>query len=564
MSPEVGRVLAAVLLAACAMAQEEWVRVRSGPFEVLAPGNERVAQEALGQLEQFRYVFGRVLSREDLFLPWPLRVVALRRTRNVEAPTPPRMGRDSFIASLIAETHPSPEWLRACGRLLLDANTRRLPPEIEEGLLDYYSMIRIQGVRVTLGQAPPQPNANWALIHMLSLHPDYYGKLRPLLYNLEQGLEPEPAWKNAVGKTPEQTRKEASAWLGAGQFSTETISGRALNPRTDFRPEPLEPPAGLIAMADLRFGQGRLEEARKLYEAVLKAHPASLEAREGLALTALAAGDRDRARPHLEAAVQAGSRNARVWLEAARNEPDSTKALDWLRKAAALNPRWDQPHRLLAERESDPSRRIESLTKAAQLSPRDAALWRALAEAQEGAGDYRAAARSWSAAEQAATDETERTQIRQMRRTLDERRREAEAAARRREAEEKERELARLKEEALRRIREAEAKANRDAGPPPAKVEPWFETPRLAHRVQGRLRQVDCLRGAARLVIETTDGKITRLAVRDPSQVVVLGGGQLELVCGPQRQPRSVIIEYFPKNDAKLGTSGEVATIEYR
>ena len=151
-----------------------------------------------------------------------------------------------------------------------------------------------------------------------------------------------------------------------------------------------------------------------------------------------------------------------------------------------------------------------------------------------------------------------------MRRTLDERRREAEAAARRREAEERERELARVKEEALRRIREAEAKANREAGPPPAKVEPWFEAPRPEHRIEGRLRQVDCLRGVARLVVETAGGKTTRLAVRDPSRVVVLGGGKLELVCGPQKQPRSVIIEYFPNNDAKLGTSGEVATIEYR
>jgi len=564
MSHEVRRALPTLLLAVCTAAQENWIRVRSGPFEALSPGNERAAQEALGQLEQFRYALGRVLSREDLSLPWPLRVVLMRRARSVEAPTPPRMGRDSFVASLVAETHPSPEWLRACARLFLEANTRRLPADIEEGLLDYYSMVRIEGVRLTVGRPPQQPNAHWALIHMLSLHSDYYGKLRPLLYNLQQGLDAEPAWKNAVGKTPEQVRKEASAWLAAGQFNTETVSGRAINPRTDFRPEPLDPPAGQIAMADLRLGQGRLDQAQGLYEAVLKAHPAAVEAREGLALTALAAGDRQRARGHLEAAMQAGSRNARVWLEAARSETDAAKALERLRKATALNPGWAEPHRLLAERESDQDRRIEALARAGQLAPREAALWRALAEAQESKGDYRAAGRSWAAAEQAATDEAEREQIRQLRRTLDERRREAEAAARRREAEEKERELARLKEEALRRIREAEAKANREAGPPPAKVERWFETPRPTHRVQGRLRQVDCLRGVARLVIESADGKATRLAVRDPSRIVVLGGGKLELVCGPQKQPPSVIIEYFPENDAKLGTSGEVATIEYR
>ncbi|MGC8792139.1 MAG: tetratricopeptide repeat protein [Bryobacteraceae bacterium] len=558
------RVLAWLSVCWLAMAQERWVQVRSGPFQVLWSGGERQAQEALSQLEQFRYALGRVLSREDLRLPWPLRVVLLRRTRTLEAPLPPRMGRDSYMASLIAEGHPSPEWLGECARLLLEANTQRLPEDVEEGLLDYYSTVRIEGSRLTVGLPPAKPKPSWALIHLLSLHPDYYGKLRPLLYNLQQGLDPEPAWRNALGKTPEQIRREAAAHLAAGQFASETVSGRALNPRTEFRPEVLEAPAGQLALADLRLAQGRSREARALYESVLKAHPGSAQAQEGLGLLALAGGDRAAARQHLEAAMAAGSRNARVWLEAARAEEDPAKALPMLRKAAALNPAWPAPLRLLAERETDAERRIKALSAAVQLAPREAALWRALAEAQEKAGDYRAAARSWAAAEQASRDEAERAGIREIRRTLDQRRREAEEAARRREAEEKEREVARVKEETLRRIREAEAKVNRDAGPPPANVVPWFETERPSARVQGRLRQVDCLRGALRLVIESRDGKLVRLLVRDPSRVVVVGGGQLEFACGPQKQPRAVTIEYFPKPDAALGASGEVATIEYR
>ena len=78
------------------------------------------------------------------------------------------------------------------------------------------------------------------------------------------------------------------------------------------------------------------------------------------------------------------------------------------------------------------------------------------------------------------------------------------------------------------------------------------------------MRQIDCLRGAARLVVESADGKLTRLVIRDPSKVVVLGGGRLELACGSQKQPRTVVIEYFPKADAALGVIGEVATIDYR
>ncbi|MCS7314380.1 MAG: hypothetical protein RMI94_04355 [Bryobacterales bacterium] len=564
MCGEVRRLLFWLAVLSPLSAQERWSRVRSGPFEVLSRAGERAAQETLGILDQFRYIFGRELSREDPRTVWPVRVLLVRRGRDAEPAYPPALGRDSFVASLQADVHPTPQWLRVLARILLEANTRPMPRDLEEGLLDFYAQVRIEGNRLRLGMPPPSPTIGWGLVHMLSLHPDYRGKLRPLLYNLQQGLDPEPAWRNATGKRPEQVREEASQWLAQGRLAEETISGRVLDPRTDFRVETADPPAGEIALADLRLAQGRLAEAARLYEAVLARHDGSAEAREGLALTALAAGDAAAARRHSETAIAKGSSNARVWVEAARAETDATKAVAMLRKAAALNPNWAEPLRLLAERLSDPRLRLEALGAAAKLAPRDAGLWRTLAEAQEQAGDYRAAARSWMAAEQASLEEAERARIREIRRTLDARRLEAEAAARRREAEEKERELARLKEEALRRIREAEARANRDAGPPPANVVPWFETERPPGRVQGKLRQVDCLRGVARLLIETADGKQTRLAVRDPSRVVVLGGGKLELTCGPQKAPRTVIIEFHPRQDAALGTAGEVATVEYR
>jgi len=544
-------------------AQDRWSCVRSGPFEVFSQAGERAAQDTLGRLEQFSFVLGRTLSREQLSLPWPLRVLVWRQGRTAEPPAPPALGRDSFVASVVADVHPSPQWLRICARMLLEANTRRLPAGIEEGLLDYYSMVKIEGVRVTVGQPPLHPSLDWAVIHLLSLHPDYYGKLRPLLYNLEQSLDPEPAWRNATGKTADEIRKEAAAYLGSANFSVETVSGRPMNPRADFRPQPVDPGSGGLLLADLRLSQGRTAEARALYEAVLKSRSGAPEPQEGLALAALAAGEEREGLKHLQAALTSGTRNARIWLEAARREPDRGKASAMLRKAAELNPGWAEPLRLLAEREPDANKRLQALNAAARLAPRDAALWRALAEAQESAGDFRSAARSWAAAEQAAPDEATRAEFRRMRRSLDERRREAEALARKREAEQKERELARVKEEAIRRIREAEARANREAGPPPAKVEPWFEGPRPPARVEGRLRQVDCLRGVARLVIETPGGRQTRLAVRDPAQVVVLGGGKLELVCGQQKPVRTMVVEYFPKADAALGTSGEVATVDY-
>jgi len=45
--------------------------------------------------------------------------------------------------------------------------------------------------------------------------------------------------------------------------------------------------------------------------------------------------------------------------------------------------------------------------------------------------------------------------------------------------------------------------------------------------------------------------------------VAILGAGGQTLGCGRQT-PRPVSIAYFPKPNVRLGTAGEVATIEFQ
>jgi hypothetical protein len=66
-----------------------------------------------------------------------------------------------------------------------------------------------------------------------------------------------------------------------------------------------------------------------------------------------------------------------------------------------------------------------------------------------------------------------------------------------------------------------------------------------------------------RLVIHGEDGNTTRLLMRDPGKIVVMGTDQLAFACGPQKPARRVAVEYFQKPDAKLRSDGDVATIEY-
>jgi len=109
------------------------------------------------------------------------------------------------------------------------------PPPSESGLEDFYSTAQASGTKVTLGQPPPpaQRNLDWARITSSSVDPAYSGKLRVVLYNLQQGADPEPAFRNAIGKTPADLDRQVQAYLAAGNFQTIAIGGRALDPRSD-------------------------------------------------------------------------------------------------------------------------------------------------------------------------------------------------------------------------------------------------------------------------------------------------------------------------------------------
>ena len=85
-------------------------------------------------------------------------------------------------------------------RLFLQSNTARMPPAFEHGLVEFFSTLTVSGIRITAG-APPQPDLDWARIHLLVTDPEYFGKLRVLLYNLRKGVAEEPAYRNAFGKS---------------------------------------------------------------------------------------------------------------------------------------------------------------------------------------------------------------------------------------------------------------------------------------------------------------------------------------------------------------------------
>ena len=231
-------------------------------------------------------------------------------------------------------------------------------------------------------------------------------------------------------------------------------------------------------------------------------------------------------------------------------------------KAAIANPKWAAPVFEMARKEPDLLKRIDLLKKAATLAPRNASYWRPLAETQESQKLFPDAAKSWAAADRAAVNDEERAAFHSARLNLDQQRLDFAAAEKKRIADEKQRELDRLRDEAMVKIRAAEAKVNRPLEPG-QKVEEWWDGTQPTATLKGKLERVDCLAGMARIAVRADDKKLMQLLIRSPGKIVIEGGGDKTLGCGPQRPPRNISVGYFPKSDAKTATSGEAALIEF-
>ncbi len=550
------------------LARERWLRLGSGPFEVVTNAGEGEARRLIQHLEQVRTALARLLGKEELVPVWPIRIVLLESPRQVaalgSAPTL-ALARDAYTGVAPKGPLPAP-LLQGCVRVLIEDGTRRLPRELDEGLAALFSTAELEGSsRVVVGRPPPERGRNWAKAHWLVVPPDHYGKLRVLVRNLEQGVPEDAAYRNAFAAGPADVERQVARYLTGGQFGTVALSGRPLDPEKEITVTRAERGFGLAVLADLPAAiRERVEQARRGYEEVLRIAPGSTEALEGLGLVAFESGEREEAGRRLAEAVARGSLNARVHLALALLEPDAAKAQAALAQAARLNPRWARPHREMARRQTDARKKLELLQRAASLEPRNPEYWLALAEAHREHKNFREAARAWAAAEQAAPDEASRLRIRELRAQEEVRRKQEEEAERLRAAEEKRRELERLKEQAMASIQAALEKANQANPPAPAgKVEPWWDDPRPRQKAEGMLERVDCLGKQARLVIQTATGKPLRLLIREPSAVVVLGGGDRTLSCGPQRGNRKIRVEYVVQTDSRLATAGEALLIEF-
>ncbi len=539
-------------------AAEDWIRIgapEKAGFEVLTTAGAHAGRETLVRFEQFRHALGWITGKADLRGDLPVRVILFRKSQDARGwPEGVTVARDRGAIVLAAGAPPSREVLRATARLLLETGLERMPQPLETALTALMSTLNVSGIRITIGRPvpPAERTREWARLQMLATSPEYAGRMRILFSNIRKGVDEETSYRNAFEKSRQEIDRELDRYVAAGQFQTNPVSSRPMAEK-DFPEKPVGAESIRLALADLLVEA----KSRPLYEAAVAAKAFAAEANEGLGLLDLQGGRNAEARARFAAAIGGGVTGTRAYIEYARLETDREKAVAALEKAIKLNPKSAEAHFLLGG--------VEHLKTAAALDPRRADYWQALAEVQLHAGDFGSAAKAWRSAEQASTTDEQRKRMQAARLAIEAQRLDWEAAEKKRVAEEKEREIRKLKDEAISEIRALEAKANQGKSPGERgkDVVEWWDGPNGPASAAGNLTQVDCIARQFRLVIETADGKPVRLAVREPAKITIIGSGEQTLGCGRQK-PRAVLVGYFPKPDAKLGTAGDVATIEFK
>src|SRR5437899_7162460 len=183
-------------------------------------------------MEQLRHVLGTMLgkgglTKSELETTWPIDVVLFSNAREYgphALPAPFVPGGSAILSAWSADTPMPRDWLRALTRMLINENAGRMPEAIEDALCDLFSTIKVNATHVMIGaplpqgELPPERQRAWAKMQLVVTNPDYSGKTRVYLNNLQGGGDEAMATRNALGTTARKTNGQVDEYLLAGKF----------------------------------------------------------------------------------------------------------------------------------------------------------------------------------------------------------------------------------------------------------------------------------------------------------------------------------------------------------
>src|ERR1035437_5295897 len=260
-------------------AEDHGVKFPWGPFEVLTHAGARAGRETIVRFEEFRHALGEIVGEPDLQTPVPVRILVFRNAKGWASPAPVVEGRDRYAIVLAEKSAVPPAVCSELTRLFLKSNTAQMPPSFEHGLAEFFTTFEVSGIHITVGAPPPQPDLDWARVHLLVVDPEYFGKLLVVLYNLRKGVGQDPAYRNAFGKPSLEVEAQAKRHFADKNYQTTSLSSKPMTER-DFPEKPIPDADARRARADLLAGSQSAAE----YQSLLRDGVKQAEAEEGLGL----------------------------------------------------------------------------------------------------------------------------------------------------------------------------------------------------------------------------------------------------------------------------------------
>lgn len=509
------------------------------------------ARYDLAQLEQTRWVLSGLLEIKDLNTIWPVRVLI---TSSVK-PSPGFSLHDGCYVLVKAPGASLP--LGEVAHLFLEANTPRLPAEVESGLPQLFDTLKANGSRVTWGGPPAKPSLDYARMQLFATKFEYGASFHIFINSLRSGSTLKAAERNAFGRDPGTLEQEAAARLAAQTFEAVSANGRPLDPKRDFGEHSLDSASARVYAASTLIAYDADAAEAALKNAMNEGGPAVALALDSLAGIARARGENPS--QFLADAMQAGSKDAAVYLAAAQNlPPDQSRPL--LKKAALLNPLWSEPVYRQALITDDLNEREALLKRAIQMNLRSSDYWVALAKTQMANNHAVAAQSSWVRAEDSAPDPATRESVARMHESLENERLDAAASERSRERNEAVLADQRAQQAESDRIRAAEDKANQAsvaqaASSTGSETVDWNSLAKT-QKTYGYIVMVDCRKDYVRLAVRDLRGK-TRQLLYDVAD-------QKLFSCENKPEKRQIVVTFRPHDDSLHGTDGDIVSVAWR
>lgn len=376
--------LAALLLStSISAAGPTWSVARSSHFEVYTTGASARATEALVMFEQARAFFAAYLALPDSPRP-PIRVLVFSGQKEYApyAANPstaaffqPGRRRDFIVLKefggdsfrIVAHEY---------AHVALGLKGADLPPWLSEGLAEFFSSVSIDGGKARIGREPDGrlrtlANArlmkvaeliavrrdsdaynlsdeaglfyaqSWALTHMLLID-ERYKKGTPQLIALTQsGMHSDVALSQVYGKTTAEIDKDLRNYVSRASYRFVTIEFHPPAAPPASAPEVVAPFDASLAIAEMLSSQtGKHAETRALLDTLAREQPDSLAVVELRAYFELRTLGIAAAEPYFRVAVDRGSKDASVLAEyalrIAGQEPD--RASELITRAMVLAP----------------------------------------------------------------------------------------------------------------------------------------------------------------------------------------------------------------------------------